>query len=229
MKNMKLENKDAFELLKETKDDSIDLVIIDPPYDISQTGKKRFHGTSMDFGSWDHGTTDMKKICEEVYRVLKKGGTFVCFYDLWKMETLKKYCEEAKFTKINMIEWQKTNPLPVNSNITYLTNSRELAIYAVKPGDKAVFNSKYDNGIYKCSVCQGKYRFHPTQKPVQLIEEIILKHSNEGDTVLDCFSGSGTTAVASLKNGRKFIGCELDEEYYKKSYERIEAELGYCA
>jgi DNA modification methylase len=86
----------------------------------------------------------------------------------------------------------------------------------------------YDNGIYeetgelyKFPICHDKGRFHPTQKPLDLISELIKKHSNEGDLVLDCFSGSGTTAAACIQTNRNFIGCEISEEYYKKSVERL--------
>ena len=89
-------------------------------------------------------------------------------------------------------------------------------------GSKPTFNSSYDNGLYEYPICRDKGRFHPTQKPIKLIEELILKHSNEGDLVLDCFSGSGTTAVACMNTGRTFLGCELDKEYYNKSLKRIE-------
>ena len=121
---------------------------------------------------------------------------------------------------MRFIEWIKTNPQPVNSGINYLTNCREIALLAIKKS-KPTFNSKYDKGIYEYPIYGGKDRFHPTQKSLPLFEELILKHSNEGDVVLDCFLGSGTTAVAALATGRKFIGCELDEGYFQKARARI--------
>lgn len=102
----------------------------------------------------------------------------------------------------------------------YLTNSREIAITGVKKG-KPTFNSEYDTGIYNYPICHDKGRFHPTQKPLSLIEELIKKHSNIGDTVLDCFGGSGTTAVACINLNRKFKGCEIDKNYYEKAINRI--------
>ncbi|MDE6679591.1 MAG: site-specific DNA-methyltransferase, partial [Ruminococcus sp.] len=114
----------------------------------------------------------------------------------------------------------KTNPVPLNSKINYLTNSREIALSGVKKS-KPVFHSEYDNGIYKYPICHDKGRFHPTQKPVTLLEELIIKHSNENDTVLDCFSGSGSTAVASFYQNRNFLGCELSQEYFNKSVSRL--------
>ena len=135
------------------------------------------------------------------------------FFDLWKLSYLKEQLESAKFKQLRFIEWIKTNPQPVNSSINYLTNCREMALLGVKKG-KPTFNSKYDKGIYKYPIYGGKDRFHPTQKSLPLFEELILKHSNEGDVVLDCFLGSGTTAVASLVTGRKFI-------YFQKARARI--------
>lgn len=87
---------------------------------------------------------------------------------------------------------------------------------------KGTFNSEYDTGVYTYPICRDKGRFHPTQKPKMLIEDLIRKHSHEGDIVLDCFSGSGTTAVSCINTGRNFKGCELSEKFYTKSVERIQ-------
>jgi len=122
--------------------------------------------------------------------------------------------------QLRFIEWIKTNPQPINSKVNYLTNCREIALLGIKKS-KPTFNSKYDKGIYEHPIQGGKQRFHPTQKSLPLFEELIKKHSNEGDLVLDCFAGSATTAVAAKNTGRNFIGCEMNEEYYNKSMERL--------
>ena len=127
----------------------------------------------------------------------------------------------STFTQLRFIEWVKTNPVPINSKTNYLTNAREIAITGVKKS-KPTFHSEYDKGIYNYPICHDKGRFHPTQKPVELLKNLIQKHSNLNDTVLDCFSGSGSTAIAALEEGRNFIGCELNPEYYSKALERIE-------
>lgn len=144
----------------------------------------------------------------------------ICFYDLWKLTVLKEYFVEAKFNQIRFIEWVKTNPVPLNSQTNYLTNAREIAVVGVK-GSKPTFHSKYDNGIYNYPICHAKDRFHPTQKPVELLEDLIRKHSNKGDLVLDCFAGSASTAVAAYNQDRDFIGCELATEYFDKSVHRL--------
>lgn len=221
-----LYNKDCLEFLKEIKDCTVDLILTDPPYDISKdsgfsSGKlKKFTTYKTDFGDWDHCVVDMPKVISELFRVLKKSGTLICFYDLWKVSELKFLMETSGFSQIRFIEYLKTNPVPVNSSVNYLTNCREIALTGVK-GTKPTFNSKYDNGVYEFPICQDKGRFHPTQKPLKLFEALIQKHSNENDLVLDCFSGSGTTALACLNLNRRFIGTEINPEYFEKSLERI--------
>ena len=154
------------------------------------------------------------------YRVLKPGGTCIVFFDLWKITPLKQQLESAKFKQIRFIEWLKTNPQPINSKVNYLTNCREIALLGIKKS-KPTFNSSYDKGVYEYPIQGGKDRFHPTQKNTKMFEDLILKHSNEGDVVLDCFLGSGTTAVAAKNTKRDFIGCELDKEYFDKLMLRL--------
>lgn len=223
---IELYNECCFNFLQRIDSNSIDLVLIDPPYEISKPtgfasggGVERF-AVSMEFGEWDKNFSGLDIVIREAYRILKRGGTLICFYDLWKISYLKEYFEASKFKQIRFIEWVKTNPVPLNSKVNYLTNAREIALTGVK-GGKPTFNSKYDRGIYNYPICHEKGRFHKTQKPLPLISDLVLKHSKEGDTIVDCFSGSGTTAVASVLNGRNFIGCELDADYHKKSIARI--------
>ena len=128
--------------------------------------------------------------------------------------------EKHKFRQIRFIEWIKTNPQPRNSKVNYLTNCREIALLGVKDGGPT-FNSSYDNGIYNFPLQGGKNRFHPTQKSLDLFEALINKHSTEGDTILDTFLGSGTTALACRNTKRKFKGCEISKEYCDKINELL--------
>ena len=178
-------------------------------------GKK--YAVKTQYGEWDSEFTmqELELIIEQYYKKLKKGGTLIMFFDLWKIGELKTIMENYKFKQIRFIEWIKTNPQPLNSSVNYLTNCREIALLGVK-GGKPTFNSKYDNGIYQFPLQGGKNRFHPTQKSLALFETLIEKHSNEGDIVLDTFLGSGTTAIACKNKNRKFMGCEVSQEYYDK-------------
>lgn len=184
------------------------------------------------YGKWDEDFTleKMQNFVTHFYRTLRKGGTAIIFFDIWKITPLKEMMENAGFKQIRFLEWIKTNPQPLNSSRNYLTNCREVALLGVKHGSPT-FNSKYDNAVYyedelyKFPIQGGskKERFHPTQKSLPLFEALIEKHSNEGDLVLDSFSGSGTTAIASMKTKRNFVGCELDKDFYDKSIERLKA------
>ena len=176
-------------------------------------GKK--YCVKTQYGEWDAQFTleTLELFIAEYYKKLRKGGTIIIFFDIWKLSYLKEIMEKHKFKQIRFIEWIKTNPQPLNSRVNYLTNCREVAILGVK-GGKPTFNSKYDNGIYKYPLQGGKRRFHPTQKSLKLFEELIKKHSNENDTVLDTFLGGGTTAIACKNTNRNFCGCEISKIYY---------------
>jgi len=178
-------------------------------------GKK--YAVVTDYGDWDNNFTMeiLQKFITHYFRVLKNGGTVIIFFDIWKITHLKEIMENVGFKQIRFIEWIKTNPQPLNSSTNYLTNCREIALLGVKKS-KPTFNSKYDNAIYNYPLQGGKNRFHPTQKSLLLFEELIKKHSNENDVVLDTFLGSGTTAIASKNTNRIYKGCEVSKEYYDK-------------
>lgn len=271
IKMIDVEHMDGLKYLDTIPNNSIDLVLTDPPYIISKdTGMNKFfnkvnqgenvsktveeweeyklqtedefkkkkrckgytnthknnyleYGTiygkkysvQTDYGDWDNNFTldVLSKYIEQYYMKLRKGGTCIIFFDIWKLTTLKELMEQHGFKQLRFIEWVKTNPQPLNSNINYLTNCREIALLGVKVG-KGTFNSKYDNGIYQYPLQGGKYRVHPTQKSLALFEDIVKKHSNEDDTILDTFLGSGTTAFACKNTNRNFKGCEISKKYY---------------
>lgn len=274
--NIEVHNTDGMVYMDTIADNSINLILTDPPYIISRdTGMNAHYNTvkqneemgvtevkteeeweeykqqneiegdenkekymkygtiygkkycvKTDYGEWDSEFT-MEKLdltISKYYKKLVKGGTLIIFFDLWKITDLKNLLEKHKFKQIRFIEWIKTNPQPLNSRVNYLTNCREIALVAVK-GGSPTFNSAYDNGIYHHPLQGGKNRFHPTQKSLSLFEELITKHSNPGDTVLDTFLGSGTTALACKNTGRNFKGCEISTEYYNRMAEIVGLDL----
>lgn len=210
---------------------SVDLVLTDPPYAISrktgfanlgERGVERF-AVSMDFGKWDHEEIDLGALAELSFAALRRGGTAIIFYDLWKITALAEALRHAGFKQLRLVEWLKTNPVPLNSKRNYLTNSREIAVLGVK-GGKPTFHGEYDNGQYLHPIPNtrgGGGRRHPTQKPLRLMEELIEKHSNAGDMVVDPFVGSGTTALACVRSGRRFAGCDIDGGYARLARERV--------
>ena len=268
--NIDVKNMDGLTYLQSVPDNSVDLILTDPPYIISKDSGMNEHYNNVkyneehnidqvktdaeweeykiqnniaddsnkekylkygsiygkkycvktDYGEWDSEfTMDMlDQFVAEYYKKLKKGGTLIIFFDLWKISDLKTLLEKHKFKQIRFIEWIKTNPQPRNSKVNYLTNCREIALLGIKDSNPT-FNSQYDNGIYMFPLQGGKNRFHPTQKSLNLFEELIKKHSNENDVVLDTFLGSGTTAIACKSTNRQFKGCEISPEYYTKIME----------
>ena len=220
---------DCYEILKTLEKNSVDLILTDPPYNISRpsnfkknSDNKKFNNISIEFGQWDESEIDLDSLFSEFKRVLKSGGTIVIFYDVWKCSNLKKVAESYGFKQPRICQWVKTNPVPINSKKNYLSNAIEFFCVFVKD-KKGVFNSKYDKGIYNYPICHGHERTkHPTQKPLELMKVLIEKHSSEEDVVLDPFGGSGTTAVAALQTKRKYILIENSVEYYDISLDRIQ-------
>lgn len=226
-------NDDCVNYLDNIANDSIDLILIDPPYLVSRDSnfKKISENTSsqmatkynisIDFGDWDKQELNWNNLFRQFSRILKKGGTLIIFYDVWKSTEIKDFAEMYKFKQPRVGVWSKTNPVPINSSVNYLSNANEYFFTFVK-GSSPTFNSKYDNAIYKFPICHGKERYsHPTQKPLQLISELISKHSNVGDLVLDCFAGTGTTGHACKLLNRDFILIEKDFKYYEIINERL--------
>ena len=260
---MNVQNCEGLHFLSEkVKDNSVDLILTDPPYIIShETGMEKYKNAieeasganikteqewlefkkikkykddthknnyikfgsiygkkycvTTNYGDWDKefSMEELEYFVKEYYQKLKQGGTLIIWFDIWKLSTLKELLEKHKFKQIRFIEWIKTNPQPLNSNVNYLTNCREIALLGIK-GSKPTFNSKMDKGIYEFPMAAGWYKFHPTQKNLELFKTIIEKHSNEGDTVLDTFLGGGTTAYACKETKRNFIGCEINPEFF---------------
>ena len=166
-----IERSDYRDFLQSLEKNSVDLVLTDPPYAVSRktgfssvkNGVQRF-AVSMDFGEWDHQQIDLAALAEETYRVLRRGGTAIVWYDLWKISHLYDALEDAGFKMLRLIVWNKTNPVPLNSRCTYLSNSREMAVIGVK-GGSPTFN---DSGDYDPIPRHGGKRIHPTQKPLDL-------------------------------------------------------------
>jgi len=191
--NLRIECADYADFMGRLTAGSVDLVLTDPPYVISRetgfsnTKLRKYEKVTMDFGEWDKAEIDLSILAAESYRVLRDGGTVIIFYDVWKAGRLKEVLEQAGFGMIRLIIWQKTNPVPLNSKRTYLSNSREVAVVGVK-GHNPTFNAEYHHGVFNYMI-QRKNRIHPTQKSDKLFSELIKIHTNENDFVIDPFLG----------------------------------------
>ena len=201
----------------------VDLIVTDPPYNISV--KNNFHTMKgrqgIDFGEWDKNF-NLTSWIKPAIELLKPSGNIIIFNAWRNMGEISEELERNGCIVKEMIQWQKSNPMPRNRDRLYVT-SCEFAIWATK-GKGWTFNrqrSNFENTIFNYPIVNGKNRLHPTQKPVTLIEDLIKIHSNEGDIVLDPFMGSGTTAEAAINTGRKYIGFEVDENYFKSACDRL--------
>lgn len=228
---MKIFNDDAYEKIKEFQEQGVqvDHIITDPPYNISKDNNfstmKSANRQGVDFGEWDK-EFDLYSWVEEYSKLLKPGGSFIIFasyrYISYMIDTLEK-CKNVVVKDI--LKWIKTNPMPRNINRRYVQDT-EFAIWAVKKGEKWIFNKPHDvsylRAEFHTAVVSGKERTkHPTQKSLKLMKDIIRIHTDPGQKILDPFMGSGTTGVAALELSRDFIGVELSEEYFEIARERI--------
>lgn len=219
---------DCLELLKDIPDGSVDLILTDIPYVISvennfKTMKDRTGRQGIDFGEWDKDFNEKDLL--QIIPKLKHGGSLMMFHSFEQYSTLLNVFEKHLVLKDRLI-WEKTNPMPRNRDRRYISNI-EMCSWYVKDGAKWTFNrqhTNYDACIlrYPSESGGGFKRFHPCQKNLKMIEELVKRHSNEGDTVLDCFMGSGTTGVACINTNRNFIGIELDEQYFEIAKSRIQ-------
>lgn len=211
---------DCLEEMKNIEDDCIDAVITDPPYNIARNNNFTTMGRAgIDFGEWDKGF-DLFSYINEVYKVLKKDGSFIVFNDWKNLGDIVRYSEELGFITKDMLRLEKTNPMPRNRDRRYITDF-ECAIWFTMPKAKWTFNRQSENYQRPKFVHSVEKGLHPTQKNLKLMEEIVKIHTNNGDLILDPFMGSGTTGVACKNLNRDFIGIEKDEKYFNIAKERI--------
>ena len=224
----KIYNQDCSIGLKDIPDRSIDLIVIDPPYDIETTksgSEKTRIGKSIRSLQNELSKDNLVNgydmtILDELIRVMK----YINIYIWCNGRQVAKYIDyfvNKLNCKMEIIIWGKTNPIPLHS-FKYLSD-KEYCLYFRKKG--YCNPASYDDAktIYISTVnVKDKQKYgHPTIKPLELIRKIIRNSSKENDVVLDCFLGSGTTAVACVLENRKYIGYEINKKYYDVAKERI--------
>ena len=211
----KLYNGDCLEIMKDIKDKSIDLIVTDPPYLIdyqSNYRKNKYKKIKNDIKAEELISNYFK----ECYRILKDNTAMYSFCSWHNIDFFKR--EFEKYFKLkNIIVWNKNNTSMGDLKGSYAPKY-EFILFGHK-GRKLI------NGFRYPDVLEAKRtgnKLHPTQKPIDLLEIFIKTSSNEGDTVFDGFMGSNSTGIASIKNNRKFIGIELDSNYYNIAKQRID-------
>ena len=236
---------DTFEALEKMLPEKIDMIFADPPYFLSNDGISCRAGkvVSVNKGDWDRiGSVDEKhnfnrrriKLC---HRVLKLNGTIWISGSMHNIYSVGMALEQEGFKIINNITWQKTNP-PPNLACRCFTHSTETILWAQKAekGARHFFNyellKETNGGKQMKDVWTGgltpfsekRFGKHPTQKPVYLLERILLASTVENNVVLDPFCGSSTTGVACKHLKRNYIGIDNNIEYLHLSVERLENE-----
>lgn len=233
---------DCLEFLKDIPDESVDLVLTDPPYFIGYDGGKGWDSqwkSEQEYLSWCHEWT------QECVRVLKPNRMLVVFGTL-KTDTFIRYKLQTNdispLVSQNEIIWSYNWGGRTKSNFA---RKHEYA-WCWSKGNEFLFNAnsvrverkvsknirtgeEHSEGTIPTCVWEKNnhttsieyVNWHPTQKPFSILERIIHAYTNPDDTVLDCFSGSGSTMISAYNINRKFLGCELDSDYYSRSLDRL--------
>lgn len=226
-------------------DMQVDFIFADPPYFLSNGGISCQNGkmVKVDKGDWDKSQGAERnhefnlkwlQLCQEL---LTKDGTLVVSGTHHVIHSVGYAMQQLEMKILNSITWEKPNP-PPNLSCRYFTHSTETLIWVAKSKkSKHVFNYKAMRELNANKQMKDVWRFtaptknekrfgrHPTQKPESLLERIILAATHEGDVILDPFNGSGTTGVVAIRNGRRYIGIELEEAYIHLSSERLTNEV----
>lgn len=222
-RNGTFHNTDALTLMREMSADSVDLIVTDPPYKVVSGGQGADRKNGY-FGSvikgvhngkiFKHQTIQPSDYMGDLFRVLKPGSHCYVMTNRVNLVATIQAGEAVGFHMHNILRWDKPN---VNANRWYMIDCEFTVMFAKKP--VRTINMPGSKQGFSCAV-EG-FKHHPTQKPIALMEHYILNSSNEGDLILDPFAGCGSTLVAAKRNGRRFVGFEIDPEYYNMGLVRV--------
>lgn len=233
--DIKLLHGDCLELIKDIPDKSIDLVLTDPPY------------VNVVKEEWDKQNPFTYELVNELYRVCKDTGSIYVWCGIGeKSRSLLDFIPklDSKFHFKDLITWKKQRGIGMRKGWLY---TREECLWYVKNNKQFIWNKEEqydvtDKRLFSLPNNKSDYKrwsnvwtdikevaggmksaqYHPTQKPIEAFERIIKLHTtNENNVVLDCFMGSGTTAIACINTNRNFIGIELDDKYFEIAKRRI--------
>ena len=218
-------NEDCMEIMKHLPDSIFDLVVTDPPYEIATRGagiyKQDDKKYVQELDVMSNGFSE--EVLDQLCRLMKKINIYI-FCSQKQIIPLLTYFVVNRGCNYNIITWHKTNPIPACGN-KYLTDTEYILFFREK-GVRVYGTYETKKTWYATPLNQGdkkKYN-HPTIKPVDILQNLIINSSKEGEVVFDPFMGSGSTGVACKKTNRDFVGIEIDKTYYDIAVERIEAE-----
>ena len=208
-------NEDCIKVMRSLDDNIINLTLTDIPYDNVNRSSNGLR--NLDKGNADILTFDLKSFLDELYRITK--GTIIIFCGMNQVSEIFNYFDNyAKQHKgtVRQLIWKKTNPSPMNGDYIYLSGI-ENAIWFKKKG--GVFNTHCKSNVFEYPC--GRSKLHPTEKNHQLITDLILDNSNENDIIFDPCCGSGSHCLMAKENNRRYLGIELDKEYFNVAKSRF--------
>lgn len=212
-------NIDVLEGMEKMNDNSVDLIVTDPPYLIdykTNHRKDKSHKFTKVIAN-DNNPQLIKDYIKECYRIMKDNTAMYMFCSMDKVDFFKQELERY-FNVKNIIVWVKNNHTA--GDLKHQFGKQYEFIILVNKG-LCEFNGERLTDVWRFKRVAGKEQIHQNQKPIELIERCIVKHSKVDDVVFDGFMGSETTAVACLNTERKFIGFEIDKEYFNIATNRI--------
>ncbi len=236
---MKLYNDDCLNVLRRMDSETVDCVVTDCPYHIVSGGctndavkigryteptcmLNKMSGGNDQLSNtrsgklFSHNDIEFREWLPQVYRILKMDTHCYIMINSRNLKELWQAAEEAGFEYQNLLVWDKGNATPNK----YYMQAYELILMLRKGAARNINEMGTQNILRVPNITRVKY--HPTEKSVELMEILIENSTNEGDIVIDPFMGSGATGVACRELRRDFIGCEIDEKYFKIAKERIE-------
>jgi site-specific DNA-methyltransferase (adenine-specific) len=220
---------DSLELMKELPDNSIDLLLTDPPYELDTSGGGK--SNIMSIGKLCN--SDIQNISS-----ISKGFDYEAYFSEWN-RVLKKFnafifCSNSQISKLmsigeglgyitTLLVWHKTNAAPFANGVW--RSNLEFIVHIREKGATFQGSAREKSKIYTSPTERSKYS-HPTEKPIELVIKLLKIGANKGDIVLDSFSGSGTTVNACINLGMNYIAYEIDEKFYNISKDREQRALG---
>ncbi len=219
MEMNKIYNENCLEGMKRIPDNSIDLIVTDPPYEFETRGsgfhKKRDYYDEIAARGLAKGITEEYLV--EMERIMKSTNIYL----FCNKNQLRMYFDFYKEKNCDLLVWHKLNPIPIVNN-KYLSDV-EYIFFARDKGVRVAGVYHSLSKVYTSNVNKKDLNMfhHPTVKPLPLVQRLITNSSNVGDVVFDPFLGSGTTAVAAMNENRKFLGFEINNEYYNTALKRI--------
>lgn len=221
---------DSKEIIKKIPDHSIDFILTDPPYNLGQhsTGNIPLPGRSAmnnDVAEWDMIDFNPEEWADEFIRILKPNGNLFIFTSYNQLGRWYN-CLDHRFDTSNFMIWHKTNPAPKIYKAGFLNSCEMIFTCWNKKHTWNFISQKEMHNFVESPICMKPERLsnpkHPTQKPVSILKKFIEIASNKDDIVFDPFMGVGSTGVAAIELGRKFIGVEINANYFNAAKNRIE-------